>query len=44
LELTVPPSKVNRDVLLAAMKDRILGSAELKVVYARSGDDGKANP
>jgi phosphatidylethanolamine-binding protein (PEBP) family uncharacterized protein len=44
LELTVPPSKVNREVLLAAVKDRILGSAELKVVYARSGDDGKANP
>jgi phosphatidylethanolamine-binding protein (PEBP) family uncharacterized protein/Spy/CpxP family protein refolding chaperone len=42
LQLAVAPDKVNRDVLLAAMKDRVLGSAELKVVYTRSGGDGKA--
>ena len=33
----VPPAQVNRDVLLAAMKDRLLGSAELRVVYTREG-------
>ena len=38
LQLTVTPDKVSRDVLLAAMKNHILGSAELKVVYTRSGD------
>lgn len=35
LELAVPPSEVTRDVLLAAMTDRVLASSELKVVYAR---------
>jgi phosphatidylethanolamine-binding protein (PEBP) family uncharacterized protein len=35
IEITVPPSEVNRDVLLAAMSDRTLASAELQVVYAR---------
>jgi phosphatidylethanolamine-binding protein (PEBP) family uncharacterized protein len=34
-QLTVPPSQVNREVLLAAMKDKILGTAELSVVYTR---------
>ncbi|MEI6394559.1 MAG: YbhB/YbcL family Raf kinase inhibitor-like protein [Verrucomicrobiota bacterium] len=34
-DITVPALKVNRDVLLAAMKDKILASAELKVVYSR---------
>ncbi|MCX7428946.1 MAG: SUMF1/EgtB/PvdO family nonheme iron enzyme [Planctomycetia bacterium] len=38
-QLTVPPTEVNRDVLLAAMKDGILGSAELQVVYTRQGED-----
>jgi phosphatidylethanolamine-binding protein (PEBP) family uncharacterized protein len=33
--LAVPPAQVSRDVLLAAMKDRILASAELHVVYTR---------
>ncbi len=37
-QLGVEPAKVSRDVLLAAIKDTILASAELKVVYARQGD------
>ena len=36
-QLTVPPSQVNREVLLAAIKDRTLGSAELQVIYTRQG-------
>ena len=40
--VTVPPFEVNRDVLLAAMKDLILASDELNVVYTREGgtDEG----
>jgi phosphatidylethanolamine-binding protein (PEBP) family uncharacterized protein len=34
-QITVPPSEVNREVLLAAMKDKILATAELSVVYSR---------
>ncbi len=34
-----PAAGVNRDVLLAAMKDITLASAELKVVYTRDGLD-----
>ncbi len=37
VQVSVPPSRVNREVLLAAMKDLILDSAELKVVYDRTG-------
>ena len=33
----LPPETVTRDVLLAAMKGKILGTAEMKVVYTRSG-------
>ena len=33
--LDVAPSEVNREALLAAMQDRILATAELKVVYSR---------
>jgi len=40
-QLDVKPDKVSRDVLLAAMKDHILGSAELKVVYSRGDEPGK---
>ena len=36
----VEPVKVSREVLLAAIKDSILGSAELKVVYTRQGNPG----
>jgi phosphatidylethanolamine-binding protein (PEBP) family uncharacterized protein len=35
VEVSAAPADVSRDVLLAAMKDRILDSAELKVVYNR---------
>ena len=35
VQVTVTATEVNRDVLLAAMKDVILDSAELKVVYTR---------
>jgi len=35
LKLEVNPSEVSREVLLAAMKDKILASAELHVVYTR---------
>lgn len=35
VEPGVAPADVGRDVLLAAMKDRILATAELKVVYSR---------
>lgn len=41
VQLAVPPSQVNRDVLLAAMKDRILGTAELQVIYSRPGDGSR---
>jgi hypothetical protein len=43
LQLTVPPAEVNRDVLLAAMKDRILDSAELQVVYTRQGENRESD-
>jgi hypothetical protein len=32
----VPASQVSREVLLAAMKDKILATAEMKVVYTRA--------
>jgi phosphatidylethanolamine-binding protein (PEBP) family uncharacterized protein len=38
LDLTVPPDKATRDILLAAMKDRLLGGAEMKVGYTRSSE------
>ena len=34
-QLNVPPAQVSRDVLLAAIRDRTLASAELHVVYTR---------
>jgi phosphatidylethanolamine-binding protein (PEBP) family uncharacterized protein len=36
-QVSVAPEKVSREVLLAAMKDHILASVELKVVYTRQG-------
>ena len=36
VEISVPPSEVNRSILLAAMKNSILDSAELRVVYDRT--------
>ncbi len=35
VKLDVPPAQVSRDVLLAAMKDNVLATAELRVVYSR---------
>ena len=43
----VPPGQVSRDVLLTAMKDRILATAELHVVYSRpegATDSGGERP
>jgi phosphatidylethanolamine-binding protein (PEBP) family uncharacterized protein len=45
--ITVPADRVNRDILLTAIKDRLLGSAELRVVYSRPGNPaqpGKERP
>jgi len=36
LKLDVPPAQVTREVLLAAVKDKTLATAELNVVYTRS--------
>jgi phosphatidylethanolamine-binding protein (PEBP) family uncharacterized protein len=36
VEISMPSSEVNRNVLLTAMKDIILDSAELRVVYDRT--------
>jgi len=48
LQIAMAPTDVNRAVLLAAIKDRILDSAELKVVYTRTnvagGDDERRGP
>jgi Raf kinase inhibitor-like YbhB/YbcL family protein len=44
LQISVPPAGVNREVLLAAMKQIILNSAELKVICTRAdttGNNGK---
>jgi Raf kinase inhibitor-like YbhB/YbcL family protein len=38
-QITVPPGEVSRDILLSAMKDYILDTAELKVIYTRYGGD-----
>ncbi len=37
VKIAQPPSEVNRDVLLAAMNGLVLDSAELKVIYTRTG-------
>ena len=34
-QITVPPARVNREVLLAAMKEKVLATAELSVTYSR---------
>jgi hypothetical protein len=36
VQISVPPSAVNRNVLLTAMKDMILDSAEFWVIYDRT--------
>jgi phosphatidylethanolamine-binding protein (PEBP) family uncharacterized protein len=43
VEFAIQPQKVNREILLNAMKDNILTSAELKVVYTRIGDSNGPN-
>ena len=43
VEISLPPSQVNRNVLLNAMKDKILDSAQLKVTYDRTAFIEKAN-
>ena len=35
VKLDVPPTQVSREVLLAAVKDSLLATAELRVVYSR---------
>lgn len=42
VKLDAKPAEVSRDVLLAAMKDRTLASAELRVVYTRNAAAGAA--
>jgi phosphatidylethanolamine-binding protein (PEBP) family uncharacterized protein len=42
LEITLPPAQVSRDVVLAAMKGKVLGSSELKLVYSRIGGGNEA--
>ncbi len=47
LQITQQPREVNRDVLLAAMKDQVLASASLHVIYTRDGasaNDGQRPP
>jgi len=56
LQITQQPREVNREVLLTAMKDKVLASSSLHVVYTRGGnatgegqrpprrDDGNAQP
>ena len=49
LQLNVQPAQVGRDALLAAMQDRTLAFAELRVVYTREGtgqaqDDNRRPP
>ncbi len=47
LQIAQSPREVTRDVLLAAIKDKVLASASLNVVYTRSGnapDDGQRPP
>lgn len=44
-KLSQAPNQVTREVLLAAIKDSIIDSAELKVTYARpDGEDTQDNP
>ncbi len=42
-QVTVPPSEVTRDVLLSAMENSILASAELNVLYTREGAAEQGN-
>ena len=47
LEISLPPASVNRNVLLTAMKDHVLDSAQLKFTYDRTRfiqQDGDSQP
>jgi phosphatidylethanolamine-binding protein (PEBP) family uncharacterized protein/uncharacterized membrane protein YgcG len=44
LQISTPPEQTNRNVLLAAMQDHVLATAELKVVYTRTGAEPEAAP
>ena len=44
LQITQQPREVNRDVLLAAMKDKVLASSSLSVVYTRTGTGSNDTP
>ena len=42
-QLTQPPREVSREVLLTAIKDKVLASASLSVVYSREGATASAS-
>ncbi len=42
LQITQSPRDVNRDVMLEAMKDKVLATASLDVIYSRDGSGGDA--
>ena len=44
LQITQSPREVNRDVLLEAMKDKVLASSSLHVVYTRGGTASNIPP
>lgn len=44
LKITAPPEEVSRNVLLAAMKDSILATAKLNVIYSRGEQKTRAEP
>ncbi len=43
-KITVPAEEVSRDVVLAAMRDSILASAELNVIYSRGEQAAEGKP
>ena len=43
-KVTVPPSQVNREVLLAAIQGSVLASSDLNVVYTRNGTGTDSQP
>lgn len=43
-QFSQPPGEVTREVLLAAIKDSILDSAELNVIYTASGNGDRRGP
>lgn len=42
LQVKQPPGEVNREVLLAAMKGKVLASSSLRVIHTSQGDGGDA--